>query len=119
LATPLIVRDTATGLSWQRESAGVRTYGEASLYCQGLRLGLSGYRWRLPEVDELATLVDVRAFSGPAVDTDVFPDATTSFWSATPFAPSATTHAWSLDFASGIANGSTVDARFRVRCVRN
>lgn len=117
-ASPLFVRDTQTGLLWQREAAGERTRDEAAAYCENLRLGLSGYRWRLPVVEELVTLVDVRGAEA-ALDATVFAGPLVPFWTATPYAPDADARGWSVDFTSGVANGSSLAARLHVRCVRN
>ncbi len=52
-----VVTDTATSLMWQRKDAGKSmTHKEAVEYCEALKLG--GYDdWRLPNIDELRSLV--------------------------------------------------------------
>ena len=61
------VTDEATGLMWQRESDDVIRVWEGALsYCEGLTL--ADYTdWRLPDVKELASLVDVSRES-PTID---------------------------------------------------
>jgi hypothetical protein len=76
------VTDTSTGLMWQQQTAGQMTWEEAINYCEGLSLG--GYSdWRLPNRNELQSLVDYTRYS-PAIDNTAFPD-TMSFlyWSST------------------------------------
>ncbi|GEM_PF-1659151 len=51
-----IAKDSATGLTWQDDSARVDWY-EAKQYCKDLRLG--GFKdWRVPNRFELTTLID-------------------------------------------------------------
>jgi len=51
------VLDRETGLVWSRQSAGITTAGFAEGLCRGLILG-NRWGWRIPEVDELQTLLD-------------------------------------------------------------
>jgi hypothetical protein len=97
----LMVRDTITGLTWQRDMATPRsvcsgrngscTWFEAEAYCASLTLnGVSG--WRLPGRMELLTIEDyTRAPS--ALDPGAFPATPDDleFWTASPDAgdPSA------------------------------
>lgn len=111
------VRDTGTGLTWQRGlGPGTLDFQTANDACANLTLGGAG-AWRLPTLKELATLVDdTRA--NPSIDTAAFPDTTSeSCWSSTLFAGS-TTRAWYLlfDEGSGLYEGVTVSRR--ARCVR-
>lgn len=91
------VRDRATGLVWRRCAEGQSWIGER---CRGLATlqtwaqalqtaqdaAAGGLPWRLPNVKELATLVDDQRFD-PAMDPLAFPDVPTggasAFWSAT------------------------------------
>ena len=69
-----VVLDPRTGLRWQRRVATPApvTWTEALLACQSARTeGRLG--WRLPSARELESLYDVRAVSGPAWRTSVFP----------------------------------------------
>lgn len=61
--------------------------------------------WRLPEVAELALLIDYGR-SRPAIDAEHFPKTPTSdwYWSATAYAPSPSDVAWSVPFGSGGVN---------------
>ena len=70
-------RDTKTGLTWQRaETTGVQSLEDARKVCVA--------PWRLPEIKELATLVDEDAASLPAVDGKAFPGSPSiGLWSST------------------------------------
>ncbi len=76
--------DVNTGLVWQRASApSAMTQADATTYCASLGAG-----WRLPEVLELASLVDetrMGSASVPAID-PLFMATAEYYWSATPYA---------------------------------
>ena len=111
------VRDTGTGLVWQRGvSTGMLDFQASTDYCANLTLGGSD-AWRLPSLLELATLVDdTRA--DPSIDTVAFPDTTgETFWSSTMFAGSAT-RAWYLRFDEGSALYEPLTVLRRARCLR-
>ena len=77
------VTDTVTGLMWQQGEAGAMNWQNALIYCEDL--ALAGYDdWRLPNRNELHTLVDYTEFN-PAIDIVRFPGALSSsrYWSST------------------------------------
>jgi hypothetical protein len=124
-----VVLDTVTALLWQGCTAGrngrrctlgepqVDSWENASDYCE--RLDWDGFDdWRLPDVRELAGLVDTRVRS-PAIDSLAFPATTVGwYWSSTPwvFDPPSV---WQVNFSSG--HVGTADKPFPcyVRCVRS
>lgn len=125
------VTDTDTGLMWQQASApafeGSVTEGtsfmdwyDAGVYCALLTLG--GYDdWRLPEKEELVSLVDLSR-QDPAIDTDYFPETfSASYWSSNVGDDSgadAYLLAWAADFRDG-SGGWTFKSSWRhVRAVR-
>jgi len=73
--------------------------------------------WRLPTVDELATLV--KTSEKPTIDNTWFPNMTDqNYWTSTTFGAN-TSFAMSIDFNLGIANGrSRGNANALVRLVR-
>ena len=110
------VTDKNTGLMWQRclvgqtgvdcaaDAAKTFSWAEALLY-PGLKTGqsaLAGYQdWRLPNIRELASLVELQC-SNPAINLTLFPNnGVGHLWSSSPyrFYPH---YAWFLDFADGI-----------------
>ncbi len=124
------VTDFATGLTWQQSDAHNSDTGrnqpDAIAYCEAL--SLKGGGWRLPEIKELVSIVDLRRV-GPSIDLHYFPvipvnpntSNSSEYWSASSFANDGD-HAWYVDFESGnvLANDkeSTESAYYFVRCVR-
>jgi len=83
-----MVSDSATNLFWQKEPVKKATWKEALSYCENLEY--AGHSdWRLPNMNELATLIDYSKLSAEIVDEDEvissFPGMTPdTFWSSTP-----------------------------------
>ena len=122
------VKDNATGLIWQKCSRGqgatdcsgtatTATWSDAITYCSGLSL-VAGKTWRLPQVNELKTIVDTTKASGATIDTTAFPAtvASSGYWSSTTYAPSNTT-AWPVYFANGVVVNDLKTSPYYVRCV--
>jgi hypothetical protein len=59
------VLDRETGLVWQRSPLGRREYIQASVACLRSTIGNRG-GWRLPTINELASVLDPSATAGPA-----------------------------------------------------
>ena len=125
------VTDLSTNLMWQKctaPSAGVScgsvtplpyTWDNALAYCNGL--SLAGHtNWRLPNVKEMHSIVDVVKNANPTINTGYFTDTQAdSYWSATTFVDT-TSMAWYVNFSIGVAMTSPVnklDPQY-VRCVR-
>lgn len=126
------VIDLRSGLVWQRCSAGQAwdgstCTGTAGLYSHADAFGLalqanprnnpSG--WRLPNVKELGSLVDLGC-NAPTIDAAVFPATPqTETWTSTPNVR-RTNVAWTVDFGPGYINASTGIANtLPVRLVRS
>ncbi len=79
------VTDTATGLMWQQTEAGAMNWEDALAYCENLEL--AGYTdWRLPNINELQSLVDFEK-NFPSIDPTFFPGAESYlYWSSTTYA---------------------------------
>jgi hypothetical protein len=124
-----VVKDTATGLIWQRCAAGLGggtcgtgavaeyDWQAASLYCEGL--DWAGYDdWRLPDANELRGLVDY----GKHDPASVFPNMPgTWFWSSserTGFPFSNQDDAWIVNFKDGDVSYDLWQFEYAVRCVR-
>lgn len=138
LATPLFaapftdnsdgtVKDNATGLVWQKCSMGQNqdaactgtetqvNWDGAVGYCTGL--GLASKTWRLPNINELKTIVDTTQASGAAINTTAFPGTVASgYWSSTTYAPT-TSVAWLVAFNNGYVGNSIKTNPYYVRCV--
>lgn len=108
------VTDTSTGLIWRRCVEGLAWTGFS---CVGQVLShnwaealaraasqaeLSGLAWRLPNRNELSSLIDLHRLN-PAIDTRAFPGTPATWtWSSTPMA-GLSNYAWNIDFSDGYA----------------
>ena len=96
------VTDETTGLIWQKtDNDTTPTWQQALEYCNGLTLG-DNKNWRLPNIKELESIVDVTLHS-PASD-QVFNTKASRYWSASSCASSPDS-AWVVDFVSGFVYG--------------
>lgn len=120
------VTDKATGLIWQKCSMGqnndssctgsatTANWTTALSYCNNLTL--AGKTWRLPNVNELKSIVD-RTTDNPAIDTTAFPDTVAgNYWSASTYVLTTTT-AWRVYFVSGVVVSGNKPLSYYVRCV--
>ena len=112
------ITDTATGLMWQQATApGTYTWQPALDYCANLELGPYS-DWRLPDKNELQSLVDYSRVD-PSINTTYFPDTLASnYWSSTTNA-SYTEGAWSVTFGFGGVYGGNKAGGLYVRAVRS
>ena len=116
------VTDEHTGLTWKRCSEGqtwddsgcdgdaaTYTWQEALQRAQAVNDGTAGNNlghndWRLPNKNELASLVE-RACHSPAINATIFPGTATSlYWSASLYANNSY-DAWGVRFDIGAVNG--------------
>jgi hypothetical protein len=77
------VTDGVTGLMWQKADDNVkRTWAEAVSYCEGLTL--AGYGdWRLPDVNDLLSLIPEGDYTAPTIDEAYFPNTDEKiYWSS-------------------------------------
>lgn len=106
------VKDAQTGLTWRRCSAGQSwngstCTGEPTSYTheEALAYAQTQTGWRLPNVKELASIVD-RSKSDPAIDARVFPGTASNwYWTSSPVVGNSG-FAWGVDFGNGNGNGS-------------
>lgn len=124
------ISDSRTKLRWQKCAIGLSgaacgtgtfstvTWSAALNACNNLNL--AGKLWRLPNVNELRSIVDYSRAAAPAFDATVFPgNATASYWTSS--TPSFNmTNAWAVDF--GGANIGSVQYyvktnTYAARCV--
>ena len=112
------VKDNRTGLTWQRATGGPLIFTTALAYSTGLSLGGLTSGWRLPNIKELATLLDETApNSGELLDV-AFPNAGVGqqLWSSTPVSNSSFGRAYILDTGNGTVNAPGVMTTHPVRC---
>lgn len=108
-----VVTDAVTGLIWQKSYASNKTWQEALAYCE--ELGYAGQTdWRLPNVNELASLINYEIYS-PASDFPGMPSEV--FWSSSSYADS-TNYAWRVGFGYGYVYGGNKPNGNYARCVR-
>ncbi|MDH5655359.1 MAG: DUF1566 domain-containing protein [Spirochaetia bacterium] len=138
IGTPFIanadntVTDRATGLVWQKCSRGQKTdnlcSGMASLatwktaitYCKNLTL--AGKTWRLPNVNELKSIVDRSKTNSTTINLTYFPaTAAGYYWSASAYIQDSK-YAWTVFFFPDIVNFNNKTSNrktnhYYVRCV--
>ncbi len=131
-----IVTDNTTGLMWQDDSVVASTYTTwqgAIDYCEALEL--SGYTdWRLPNINELRSIVDISREDGEPTISIVFQNtyhkinySVSNYWSSTTKS-NLTDVAFRVNFASigfvtlALKNNNYTSSinpgENRVRCVR-
>lgn len=122
------VKDETTKLIWQKCSAGLTgsscssgsattfTWVNAISYCNTLSLGSK--TWRLPNLNELRTIIDYTKASSPMIDTTAFPaTVANAYWSSTTYA-TTTTNAWAVYFPFGFSgNAYPKTVTNYVRCI--
>jgi hypothetical protein len=121
------VTDTRTGLVWARCSLGQESKGDT---CQGepkpllwsiaalYANSIIDNGWRLPEVQELSALVELRC-AQPAIDIDRFPATpAAAYWTATRFANHDGSF-WQVQFFLGEVLPEKSDTPAYVRLVRD
>ena len=90
------VRDSLLGIEWGPSSRESMTFKQAQAYCKKLKA-------RLPEVNELQSLVDYTKYD-PAIDTSIFADTVSNwYWSGTTHAGHSD-YAWIVSFYNGFVN---------------
>ena len=116
------VLDRETGLIWERSpDSTLRTWFSARFSCNNRSVdGRKG--WRLPSVQELASLIDMNVpdAGAPRLPVghpflNVMPDL---YWSATDFVGSTEPVAWYVFLANGAVSGNSKSFTHRTWCVR-
>ena len=112
------VTDNITGLQWQddaRIGTHSNTWKRAIDRCEAL--SLDGFNdWRLPNLNELTSLVDYSR-TNPAIDPTFQRVVARGYWSSTTYAGFASS-AWVVYFRSGGQGNSSKGYSKYVRCVR-
>jgi hypothetical protein len=116
-----------TGLLWQRCSAdqnedatcsGIArgyTFDGAKSYCNSLML--AGKTWRLPNLEELKSLVDSGMSSSPSIDTTAFPNTLSAGYWSSRYSDAPFDNAWYINFNGGGVNFGYMAGNAYVRCV--
>ncbi|MDI7269494.1 MAG: DUF1566 domain-containing protein, partial [Myxococcota bacterium] len=127
-ANQFVVADAVTGLVWQgcaagnpgtscSESPAIRTWQAALDYCEDLNWA-GRTDWYLPDVDELASIVDDHR-TNPSIDPVAFPDTPANyFWSSSSYSGSSS-YAWYVNFSYGyVYDHDKTYSNNVVRCIR-
>jgi len=114
------VLDKETGLVWEQSpsTSAVSSWQDAQFHCNELTTG-NRFGWRLPILQELASLVDTNT-SGPDLPIGhPFSNVQLNFyWSATTYA-NATSNAWYVNFNDpSVSIAGKGDPGFFAWCVR-
>jgi hypothetical protein len=115
--TTMIVTDNVTHLEWRDDDAVIsKSWTQAIVYCEGL--DLNGTDWRLPNINELTSLIDY-TFTNDNWKYPAFKNtADAAYWSSTTKAE-VFASAWYLDFSATDNNrDKEKTASYNVRCVR-
>ena len=111
----MTVTDSVTGLIWQRTQVASKIWQQALEYCENL--DYAGYDdWRLPNRNELASLLNHNRSTSPYSD---FPNMPSSayFWSSS--SSSNGGNAWRVCFKDGDVNSYDKSSyNFYIKCVR-
>ncbi len=114
-----IVTDNGTGLQWQDDGdveIMTHLWTAAIVWCED-HVTLGGYDdWRLPNINELHSIVDYSQNS-PAVSDTFDHTASSWYWSSTSKATYAD-NAWYVKFRDGNLNMKAKNVNYYVRCVR-
>jgi len=112
------VTDHLTDLTWDQGETALMTWEAALGYCEGLSLA-EQTDWRLPNRNELQSLIDYDRPTQPSINGAFFPNATSVwYWTSTTNKATAI-DAWYVDFIGGsIYFTAAKTASYNVRCVR-
>ncbi|MBN2120319.1 MAG: DUF1566 domain-containing protein [Candidatus Omnitrophica bacterium] len=115
------ITDLNTNLVWKKEESPDLNWQEALKYCENLTLG--GHSdWRLPNIKEIATLIDLSCTDGLWYNKEFFPDVKTAplgfYWASTTYGD---TFGWGVNFQFGYDGyyAAKKNGRYAFRPVRN
>jgi Protein of unknown function (DUF1566)/YHYH protein/Abnormal spindle-like microcephaly-assoc'd, ASPM-SPD-2-Hydin/Viral BACON domain len=111
------ITDTDTHLMWSQVPSTAKSWNDALVYAEALSLGGSS-DWRLPNIKELQSLVDITRATATATTTSacinrtLFPTVTaTGYWSSTSVKTTTPSEAWLVDF--GVTTAASPSRNFQ------
>lgn len=113
-----VVTDSISGLQWQDDAIGSSmTWESAITYCEDLVLD-NYSNWRLPNINELKSIVD-RSKRNPAIVTGFEKTGTTTPYCSSTTFEAKKYEAWIVDFGKGeVIEGYKNLSNYYPRCVR-
>jgi hypothetical protein len=112
-----VVTDSITGLQWQDDTApAAMTWADAITYCEALELPAGVTDWRLPNINELTSIVDDTQ-ANPSIDGNFTNTTADYYWTSTSNEDNAST-AWRVRFDYGNHEFDDKTNSWNVRCVR-
>ncbi|PJZ59253.1 DUF1566 domain-containing protein [Leptospira barantonii] len=110
------ITDNRSGLVWQggAGSGGLSNWQGALTYCDGLNL--AGRTWRLPNVNELHSIVD-HTVTNPSINSTYFPGTVSQYYWTSSTPKTNLTYASAVFFNSGLIGGNGKTNSLYVRCV--
>jgi len=112
------VLDKETGLVWQRDTESTeQIWGNACIYCYQLSLG-GRKGWRLPTIEELASLVDPSQVNPALPEGHLFTNVKLSLYWSSSTVVGFPGYAWGVNFDNGFVGISDKMNGYYVRCVR-
>jgi len=115
-----VITDCATGLEWQDDYSDnggnikEANWRDAIAYCNNLQLDGGG--WRLPNINELRSIVDYTKYD-PAINSSFQNSTSNRYWDSTT-SIALTSYAWIVSFYDGSGGAYNKSYTLDVRCVR-
>jgi len=120
-----VVEDSNTSLHWDdknyddvdndSKSKLSNNFEDAINFCEDLVLD-SHDDWRLPNVNELKTIVDISKYN-PSIDGNFTNTDSYYYWTSTTNIKN-TSKIFSINFGNGIISSINKDGKYNIRCVR-
>ncbi len=112
----VIVTDSKTNLQWTKECVSGKTWQQALSYCETLDYG-SYTDWRLPNINELKTLINRNRYN-PVSDFPDFPGMPLNYFWSSSSNVNNTNGAWYVYYGVGVVDSDDKAGSGYVRCVR-
>ncbi len=111
------ISDSSTDLMWVKTETTTMIWELALSHCEGLTHATYA-DWRLPNQNELQSLIDYSKTSAPTTDTTFFPNALSSMYWTSSTKPNSVNGAMIVNLLYGNLQGPPKSESHYVRCVR-
>ena len=109
----VIVTDSLTNFQWTKEIVSSKNWKESLEYCENLNYG-NFEDWRLPNINELITLINTKKYDPASDFPNIFSGA---FWASTTF-DAENVSAWSVGMLRGEISFGEKSNLYSVICMR-